>query len=129
MGAEYHASAKYGFGATYEGNSLAAAFKSDREDFEMVEVVNGWLDERGLDLVRFDTGGDQWSGPQRWTVTVKAVGARGSKHSETPPLTRLAEPSEAEKAQLLAARSLLAEVSSLGNVAGPSGWMFLWDVA
>ncbi len=76
MSIDRRTSLRYGFGSTYNG-SLGLQFPGipNLED-EPESIGTTWLEDNGFSRLRFDHGGNQWSGPRRWAIVVKDVGER-----------------------------------------------------
>lgn len=84
--------------------------------------VDTWLEERGYTFLATDTGGDQMSGPQRWSIICRGTLVRASKWDDSPPVTSLDEPTPTAKTQL-------AEAASELEFKEEPGWKMFWNVS
>lgn len=114
MGVEYSAAICYGLsGAPDE----LLDTMPELEDF--VDEMGDWLHVRGFTQLAADVGGDQWSGPERWTLYLPGTFAVADRN--TLPVTLVDEPPVRGMVELQRVARLL------GIQQDRVGWQLLWD--
>ncbi len=120
MGVDYSAEVGYGFAGEGEPPTIIAGIvEMNGGD---IEGVDDWLSSCGWGELTYRVGGDQWSGPERWSVLSRSSLAYVDRYESVRVFHMDEMPDEA-------ARQLREVRDVAGLKAYPIGWKLFWNVS